>query len=239
MNILKKILSFVFVITFLLSIVMNISLFMSSSNRLALKDDSNTRLKLYYSANFNLTESKYLTIIAKKPYNETQTSVDEAVCTLTDASKSTYSCKQISKLYESDGTLVRTSYFPGDGYKYSLEGETRTKTEFSNEALESYFKSLVAISFNYLSYLVYDLIYTSYAEFFEAETDVDFNFNYFSLDKEIEIEVDQGTTKFETKFNFDGKDRLTKVVAEPYYNFELNYEKNELQFPSFNNYVAQ
>ena len=237
MRILRKILSFIFVVVFVLSVGTSVAFFLSSTNRLAFKDNKDSRLELYYSSYYAIGNSKDYTIIANNKYGEDQKSVDEITCSLTDESENIYTCSQISKLYDSEGELVRTSYFPGDGYKYSVEGEAKTKTVYSNTNLQNYFSALLGGANSYLRYIAYDVFVPDDEEFIKFETDIKFNFNTFSLLKEINFNLDKGTSKLSADLTFDGKDRLTKVMSGESISLEISYKKTNFEFPSFSNFV--
>jgi len=238
MRVFKKILSFIFVIAFIFSVSVSVIFMLSSTNKLMFKDNVDSRLKLYYSSYYNLTNSKNYTIVSENKYGEDQRSEDKITCSLDFESQKLNNCSQISYLYNSDGSIARTSYFPGDGFKYSIEGTTKTKVAYTNESLQNYFLSLVSGASYYLNYVVYDILVPTESEFSKYDTDIKFDFNTFSFLKNMDLKIEKDADKFSVSYTFDGKDRLTNISMEEGISLNISYKKTNFQFPSFNGYEA-
>ena len=237
MRIFKKVLFVLFIVVFVLSLCMNVVLGTSSTLKLAFKDNMDTRVRMFYTASAHISNSNNITIINENKQSENQKVKEQITCSL-DTKSNNYNCKMISKLYNNDSTLVRTSYFPGDGYKYSLEGETKKKIAFTNDNLSAYFTSLLQGAFFGLNYYVIDYTTPANKNLFSFDTDLDFSFNTFSFSKNAEINYKSTPTATKINLTFDKKDRLTNVTINKDAKLSLIYSKTQLVFPSFEGYTV-
>lgn len=244
------------IITTLLSLLLVLSLSLciclglsSSSLSLINKDSRDARVQLYYSATSQLENANTITIENIASFSETQISYDIITCSIDEESVSQqYNCSMISKLYTGEnidtGTLVRTSFFPGDGYKYSVESDTKIKSVYSNEQLVSYLSSLISritdLSVGGFAYLICDYLDPATGLDFKYDNKLNFNFNTFSLNKEINATytVDEESS-YNYNYQFDKYDRITKLTRDDYNSqIEISYEKTTLSFPtSYDGYV--
>jgi len=239
MRIFKKILLILGIIIFVLSLGFNVVLSMSSTNNLIFKDSLESRFKLYSTSTYKLKQSNEFYIVSENKYGATQKAIDKVSCYKEDGSVSaTYICSQISSLYEADGTLVRTSYFPGDGYKYTVEGDVKTKSAYSNASLEAYFKSLVNGAYSSLSYIIFEYNNEAAKEYMSYSTD--FKFNDFSIQKIVNVQYKNEEINYEFKESctFDNNDYLVKLNINESANLNISYEKQTLNFPSFEGFVG-
>ena len=236
MRIFGKILKIIFIFIFILSVCLNVTLFMSSTNRLIFKDSDDARVKLYYNSYNHLINSKNFTLETTYKYDENHKVTDKITCTLDEVAKS-MDCTQVSILNNNEGELVRTSYFPGDGYKYSIQGEAKTKTAYSNQSLMMYASSLLSGISKQLGYLVAYVTNTSDKEFVSYKTSAKFAFNTFELCKTTSFKLDKGTSKLDIKYTFDGDDRLTKLVYGEENVMSIEYKKENLRIPSLTEFI--
>lgn len=237
MRVFSKILYILFIIAFVVSVGFNIILGVSSSN---IKNNVQTRMQLYYDSLGKLSSAEHIRVLDKKPYGSAtdgQYTIDDIACSL-DKESNKYSCKMISKLFSSDAKLIRTSYFPGDGFKYSLEGETKTKSIYNVDLSTMLTARTSGIGNSYLPLLTYT---SQSMEQYGSKYDcnVAFNFNSFSITKEI-IYSDKNRDKdSEIKLYFDSNNNITKLVDEKAKStIEVSYDKTDLSFPqNFNGYA--
>lgn len=233
MRIFYKILSILFVLVFITSVSVSLILGFSSTY---ISNNENSRRNTYYTASNYVNKSKYISIVSKSPYSageEGQIVEDNVSCTLNEE---TYTCQMISTLYNEDSSVVRTSYFPGDGFKYTLAGNTKTKTVFTNDSLVNYFKSLLAGVQTYLSFLAYsNTIIDAYN--INYDTNVSFNFSKFTLNKEIMIDYGNEESKQKLRLEFNKKDYVTYIgFVDTDISLKINYKNNKLNIPSLVGY---
>ena len=218
---------------------MNVVLGVSSTTlKLMFKDNMDARVQMYYTTIHSLENSNNLTfstdytdIDGKKVIEKLSCSVDK------DNVTNNYSCNLIAKLYDDEANLVKTSYFPGDGYKYTIEGETKTKTVYSNSGLETYFVSLYAGITYQLYYMVLDYSFPEEKDSISFNTKINFNFNTFSFSKNVKANYKDSDESQTISYKFDGNDRLTSVTTADDYKMSINYNKTSLQFPSFEGFT--
>lgn len=235
MRIFGKIFKILLNLVFICSIALNVIFVMSSTTISIFTDKEKAMREIYYSASTALSDSEEIAITSTMPYASLKdhTSTDKIVCKKSVAgSKIPYNCEMISKLYDEKSTLVKTSYFPGDGYKYTDEGTTQTKTAFSNETLYSYFLGLVYGASSSISYLAAN---SDTVETYKMSFDSEFKFNIdtFSLDKNITVKY-TGLDKVEQTIDlhFDAHDRLQYINDHNNKsNLSISYSNNELEFP--------
>lgn len=233
MRIFKKVAYILFVICCVLSVTIAVCLSVSSTNKLLFKDNVDARLKIYSTAYNNLSNSKKYTIVSENKYGTDQRVKEEISCEVKQETEGTsFDCKMISKLYNSDGGLVKTSYFPGDGYKYTEENETKVQTTFSNSSLAAYFSSMIVGAMQGLNYIIYDYNNPDEKEHADIDTEVEFNFNQFALLKTIGFNYQKDSTKLTASFKFDKKDRLTEYNYNQMSSMKISYSLKELQIPS-------
>jgi hypothetical protein len=199
-----------------------------------LKTSEKSRRQIYYSSVHKITNAENINIKSTQPYIsgvEGQYAIDNLSCTLNKGT-ATYDCKMISTLYNSDATVVRKSYFPGDGFKYTTEGTSRTKSAYDNVNLFTVLSQrLSAASNNYLPYLTYP---TSVVNQYDIKygTSISFHFNSFTISKEVHINHKVYGTKQTIKLGFDSKNHLIKIEdATNKATLELDYNKSRLNIP--------
>lgn len=238
MRIFFKILSILFVIVFIFSVTTSVVLGLSSTTILANSNDKEARRHIYYTSLNKLSSSKNITIISTMPYSKEEgyISKDKITCSLNNESLSeSYSCTMISQLFDDSSKIVRTSYFPGDGYKYSLEGDIKSKTIYSNNLLSTYFLSLLAGATTYVSYLAFNQESID-AYSINYKHDSEFDFNTFSILKNIAVNFTVGSNTQKIDFTFDKNDYLTKLTFGKDSSLQLSYKKANITFPSFNGF---
>ena len=244
MRIFTKILSIIFVIVFIFCVSISIILGVSSST---FAKDEDARRNIYFSSAYKLANNKTISITATTPYSlgeEGQYTKETATC-VTNKDDQTTNCSMISRLYNADASLVRTSYFPGDGYKYTnINGEAKgTKTPYSNDNLQSYCASFILGVNMYLALLSSDTrsIEESKLDF---DSNIKFDFNTFSLFKNITIKYEISNTKQIIGLKFDKNDFLRKVeikastdTEELTTSINIDYKKANLDFSSLVGYT--
>jgi len=148
----SKILFIIFIIMTVFSSGVSIILGVSSSTFLTFTNNATSRNKTLYTSYYKLITSDKITIKMTQPYGtEGDTSEDTMVCYLDkELAAPDYNCQMISYLYDSNNEVKRTSYFPGDNYKYTIEGTTKTKSSFPNKSLTSHFKNMVIATYTVL-----------------------------------------------------------------------------------------
>lgn len=242
MRIFGKIFKILLSLVFICSIVLNVIFSMSTTSLSILTNKEKAMREIYYSASIALSNSEEVTITSTMPYTSLKdhTAVDKIVCEKSDDENNSYECGMISKLYDENSKLVKTSYFPGDGYKYTDDGTTQIKTVFSNESLYSYFLGLVYGASSNISYLAVnkDAIDAYKMSF---DTGFKFNINTFSLDKDVTVNY-TGLDNVEQKIDlqFDANDRLQYVNDHNNKSSLLiSYDDEELEFPILVGYSHQ
>lgn len=238
MRILGKILYVLFVFTFIFSVGVSIIFFVSSTT---ISNTERERKNIFYTSYNKLTTSKQLTFISTMPYfNEDEKDgvevQDRITCKIdTENTVPTYNCSMISRLYNSKKKVIKTSYFPGDGYKYTNRNVTEhgTKEEYSNDKLISYFSTLAMSVQTYLALLTYDER-TIEAYKVNYYTNVSFSFNSFSLSKDIGVNYIISGSKQNIKLCFDNKDAIKKIdYVTNDATLKISYNKTKFSFPSF------
>ena len=237
MRVFGKIAFVFFMILLVLSIGLNIMLGVSSTNNLIFKDDVSARITIMSNSLFELEsslESEGLSIKSTNQYpSNNGTATDRAYCKYESKLEK---CTMVSVLYDDKGVAVKTSYFPGDGFKYTVEGETKTKSYYSNDQLNAYVTNLFYGWGNTLTMLQYDSGATIGDATVSYDTSMKFVFSKFSLLKTINCTFTRGESKVAYAFNVDNKDRVTSLSIDGKASLELSYSKNEITFPSFEDF---
>ena len=237
MRIFSKILSITFIVLLVLSLCLNVIVAVSSSQISTFTNNEDSRRNVFYTSQNKLSNSDELTIISKAPYtkgSEGQISEDKISCSLKkESTTQEYECSMISKLYNADSSLVRTSYFPGDGYQYTVEGENKTKNVYSNESLTAYFSVLVLGAQTYMSYLILEnSLIETYKMYYDIK--ISFDFSQFSLEKQIDVNYKVNEENSKIELNFNSKDHITKVSDTNLGStLDISYSKENLEFPIF------
>lgn len=241
MRIFTRILKVFLVIIFVLSIMLNIILGTSSTTITLYTNKKKALHEMYYTSAIALTNVKSITVKAVMPYSlkEGHTSEDEATCKVIKVENvETYECKMISKLYDTESNLVRTSYFPGDGFKYSAENNTYIKTKHDNNTLQYYIFGLIGGAFPYLNYLIVDSA-TAETNSFKIKKGLFFDLNTFSLNKKLSISFKEtADSKNTIKYKFDSHDRL-EYLKDPSKKstLSINYKYSKLSIPDLIGYT--
>lgn len=239
----KIILSILSIFILIISICFNFIILSSSTNSLLFKDSVDARTKLYFSAS---TKIENIGNFTAKIYNHNTNQEDNIHCKYIYDSKaetSTHDCAMLSYQYDSNSNLIRTSYFPGDGFQYYKEGESIGKFEYSNKALLSY--ALTAPARMYCHTLYYlaldpnDYIDVEKNISMSYDTSFNFVFSKFSFYKSISFNYDVNGSKTIGEFDFDNKDRVVRTyVSSPsapslYNTISIDYNYTEPVVPSF------
>lgn len=228
-----------FVIVFIFSVSTSVILAVSSTS-IAISE--NDRASIFYTSYSNLYNTKQITIKSAVPYTsgeEGQYTQYTISCFVDEESSDTgYTCKMISKLYKKDGSLVKRSLFPFDGYQYSeiIETNELVKTSYSNQQLLMYFNSQITAISKYLMYLS---ISPSVIEANKISYDCksSFDLNSFSFKKRISVNFDN-EEKTKIILDFNKNDYITRINYKTTSDFimEINYEKEDFDFPNLNKY---
>lgn len=239
MRVFGKIMKIILSIVLVLSLVLNVLLILSTSNSLAIKDSADKRLELYNEAYYKIIDSKTFTFVNENVNNDNTRVKDTMTCTLKgDSITSDVSCAKITYLYGEDGKLIRTSYFPGNGYKYYVENENEIKEVFDENLNKLYFRNLIKGALSQISYLIMDVSYPTYQEYINYDNSIRFDFNTFSLVKEITFNYSYNNDNLKMQYEFDGSDRLSKIIMSENSILEISYEAKSLQFPAFDGFAA-
>lgn len=198
----------------------------------------NNRKQIFYTAQNKLSNLKEITIVATKPYSNVTGQISKDVMSCVVVSNE-YNCQMISSLYNRDSSLVRTSYFPNDGFKYSIEGNDRTKASYPNESLNTYFSSLIAMASQGLSYISFNNAYVRYYNI-EFDEDIDFDFSSFSFSKSIDVSCVVSNQEQEIDLEFNKDNYLTKVDFDSMdIELKIKYKTTKLNFPDFSGFVQE
>lgn len=240
MRIFGKIIKIILSIVLVFSLILNVLLILSTSDSLVIKDSIDKRLELYNDAYYELMAAKQLTFV-NEMVNPDKTHINDTITcelkgeTITDG----VNCSKITYLYSEDGKLIRTSYFMGDGYKYYVEGENKVKEVFNENENYTYLLSLASGAATSLSYLVLDVSYPSFQENTTYKTTLKFDFNTFSLRKQVLFDYSYNNNKIHYEYEFDGNDRISKIVLSEDYKLEISYKTKSLRFPAFDGFVEK
>jgi hypothetical protein len=202
-----------------------------------LKSNKESRSQIFYASYNKLSNSNELTLISEMPYvqgNSKEIVKDTISCKIEG---SNYSCSMISEL-KANNELIRTSYFPGDGFKYSkTKDNVKTKEVYENSKLVSYFNSLLGGISTYLSFLTLDnnSIKSSNVIY---EPKVTFSFDKFRLERSLDISYGNDNARQQLRLNFNNKNHIEGVnLINNNASIQINYEKTIFSFPSFSSYV--
>lgn len=246
MKIFKKILFIFFIVITILSASLAVCLSFSSTNKLIIKDDEEARTKLYNKIYYALYNHDNYTVTYQSTTETgegeektTTKTIDHLVCSLNTQENFALTCSMISEMYK-NSELTKKAYFPGDGYKYSVKGEETTKEVYLNATVNTYFSGLRSSLNSYFSnLLIKDINNESVKSTTTIDTSAKFDFKTFSLIKTVKITNTSETNPYECAFTFDGNDRLIGFNYDdgvnPVLEYKIGYEKEELNFPSFEN----
>lgn len=236
MRILKRILSILFVIVFILSVALNIVLGSSSTYKILLGSKLEARSNLYYRsfyANNNaMLKNGFILTSTYTPSGETDYTVVETV-----ACTKELECTMMGKRYlKETNELVRTSYFPRDGYKYYIENDEQKKVAYSNDDLNLHTQQTVSTFLSFIRYLVRDMNDISFEYTYNSKLRLDFN--TLSLYRDVSVKAD-GSSTIDYTLSFASNDTLKKVTANGSNSatLEIDYKKNSNSFPNFSKYV--
>ena len=237
----SKILKIFLVLILLLSVVLSVTIFVSSSFKLVFKDNLEARQKIVSNTTLNLKENleKYGISLTHKYKESDSTRVEETISCINE--KDGVKCSQIQYIYsiEKDGSskLSRTVFTPDETNSYITDGTSKVKTSYTGGSLELKANTLLL---SYIS-LLPGLEDSSDKEnniFVQYDVALQFIFNTFSLNKKIDYtRLDNG---FKTKINYvvDKKDRVMTIESEGEV-ISFIYGKYELSLPSIDGYVAE
>jgi hypothetical protein len=213
MRVFTRILKIFLSIVFVLSIILNIILGSSSTTFSIFSNKKKAFAEMYYTSFIALSNFNSITVESTMPYTAEMgyTSKDKLTCKIVKENDSAeYKCQMISKLYNSESDLVKTSYFPGDGYKYTAENNTYIKTAYDNENLVYYLSAFISGATNNLNYLLLD---SASAETYSLKTTkgLYFDLNSFSLNKKASASYGEGEGKNTIKYKCNSRDRISYI----------------------------
>lgn len=242
MRIFKKIMTIVFIIVSVLSLSLSIVLFISSSTSMTFFNNADARQKTYFAANSKIESMNEFSLLIKKPNSiadDSGTIQENVSCVAKENNPSQYNCKIITKAYDSTGNHLKSTYYPGDGFKYMEDVITKTKTKesYDNSQLEIYVTTLLNDAKKGIKILSYN---DSKIEECSAvyKTDISFDFSTFSLTKAIEISYLNGSNVEKVSLSFDKKDYVTSIhYLAKKETVDISYNKTELSFPNFSVYT--
>ena len=230
-----KIFSIIFVVVFLISISTCIVLSIGSTTVTTFTSNEKSRRETFYRAYNKLANAEVITIKSTSPYtgNDLNYKTEATItCTAqTDEGVKNYECKMISKLLNDSSKVVRTSYFPGDGYQYTVENQTQTKKKYPNTSLTTYFANLYTGATMQLNFLAYDnQTIKNYSIVYR--TDVTFDINSFSLEKDINVSYKTAESEVNFRLGFNKNDYLNEVYyKQTNSTINIRYKKARLSFP--------
>ncbi len=235
MRIFRRILKIFFVVVFVVSICLNVILGLSSDYSLVLKDNGTKRRQLANRAVLQLNNAGKVTFEDYNGDNKTKA----IVSCVNDTEKTTdnLTCEQITYVYDDNNEVTKTVYFPGDGYKYVIDGDSKTKVAADDSAITTYVSGLYMGSIVYLYYMYYDTERPSQEYVSNFKTKLNFNFSNFLLTRNVSYDIkssEDQTTK--ATLSFDSKDKLLAMKSG---NSELKikYNTTKFNYPSFNTFV--
>ncbi len=235
MRIFNKILKILFVLIFIFSVCFNVILGFSSDYSLAFKDDEVKRRQLGNRAALQIQNATKFTF---EDYdNENKTKAIVSCVKDNEKTEGTLTCEQITYVYNDSKEVVKTVYFPNDGYKYVVEGDTKTKEKVSSSVVINYAANLYMGAAIYLYYMIYDTENPSQTEVSDFKTKLHFSFNKFSLTRNVAFKIKQSETEALTaNLVFNNNDKLLSMKSE---NNELSikYDTTKFNFPSFDSFV--
>lgn len=243
MRVFTRILKIFLAIVFVLSVALNIILGVSSTTFSIFTNKKKALTELYFTSNSAFTNFNSITIESTMPYtiDPNYTSTDKLTCkTITKDNNKEYECQMISKLYNSESDLVRTSYFPGDGYKYTAENDTYIKTPYTNQNLILYLAAFIGGASNNLNYLLADSA-TAETYSFKTTKGLYFDLNSFSVNKKVSVSYNETKDKTATvNYKFDSHDRISYVkdVANKA-TLKFKYSYSKLPIPDLIGYSSK
>ena len=234
MRIFNKILKILFVIIFVISVCFNLILGFSSDYSLVFKDSSAKRRQLANRAALQIQNANKFTFEDYDGENKIRAIVS---CTKdSEKTKDNLDCKQITYVYNDSKEIVKTVYFPNDGYKYVVEGETKTKKKVSNSDVTNYVSGLSLGSSVYLYYMHYDTEDPSQTNVTNFKTKLNFNFSKFSLTRNVAFKVKQSEGVSDVTLTFNNDDKLLSIKFDNH-ELSIKYDTTKFNFPSFDSYV--
>lgn len=240
MKIFGKILKIIFSLLFIVSICLNIIIAFSTTNKLAFKDSADARNKIMYNSTiaFNnyLVSDGFSITSTNKSENSTETTIDKIHCKWDSTLSVLEKCSMVSVLYDKDDNVIKRSYFPGDGYKYTVDNNGKIKSVFPDVSLTQYASSILTGWKNSLGYIQYanDTTFSNGLKI-SYKTNVNFSFNSFSIIKNINCSLITEAKTTNYKFKVNGKDQITSIYTDATGDstLDLSYKKSEITFPSF------
>lgn len=235
MRIFNRILKILFVLIFIVSVCFNVVLGLSSDYSLVFKDSGVKRRQLANRAAIYIQNATKYTFEDYDSENKTKA----IVSCVKDNEKTSdnLTCEQITYVYNDSNEVVKTVYFPNDGYKYISEGDSKTKMAIERTVVTNYASSLYIGSAIYLYYMLYDTEKHNQTSTSDFKTKLNFDFNKFSLTRNVSFKIKQSETQIlDVSLVFNNDDKLLSMKSE---NNELSikYDTTKLNFPSFNSFV--
>ena len=204
------------------------------NTKIILANDYESIKSAYLASNSVFNDAVDLTFFTKNYASTTTLTESTTTCSITSEGIIT-NCSMMSKLTDLEGTIMKESFFPGDGYKYTIEGNSKTKSVSANTVIENYFYNLVIGILNYLDYLNVSEDFASTSSFTYV-SEINVNYAEFSLISK-KINCSYNSTSF--TLSFDSTDRVTGLYFNENTINNLTYELTQLNFPSFEGFIEQ
>ena len=243
MRVFTRILKISFIVILVLGVILNIILAVPSTTFSLFTNKKKAYKELYNSSIIALSESNSITVNSSMPYEEKEGFVlkEEITCkTTTKDDKEDTKCTMISKIYNEKLDLVSTSYVPGDGFKYTAENNTYTKTKYQDSETHTYLLSLLIEANLNLEYLIMDSASAEHCSL-KDKKGLLFDLNSFSVNKKVSITYKESEdTKNTIKYRFDSKDRLEYIASTTdVTTLSIQYKHKKLKMPDFIGYTEK
>lgn len=237
----SKIIKILMIIVLVLSVILSITIFVSSSFKLVFKDNLEAREKIVKNTEFNLEsneESYGLSFYHKYKEDETTLLEESVSCVYVEK---VLKCSQLEKMYSIDENgnpkLVRTSFTNDEKNLYVSDGTSKVKKRYSGESLEAKANNLLA-EFKSLVPSLKDSSDEKNNVFVQYDVSLDFIFNTFSLNKKIAYTCLDHGVKTKIDYVVDTKDRVTSVSKDGV-SISFIYGDYKLELPSTDGYVEE
>lgn len=221
------------------SLIVSIMLGVSSTIGFSTKDNQENRERIY------LTTKNMLDIVDEGEVtirSYMTTSAIDGGAFVEDLAHCKYSnatlisdCTMRSILFDKDNKVIRTSYFPGDNYKYSVHANgDKTKTAYPNATLNNYGLSLFKGFYLSSSFLTY--------EHKEGEIEFDdcslkFNWKELAFDKTISLTAFSNTASTKYSFEINSNDVVEEVKIDDLQSLKVTYDMKKIIFPDLKQFA--
>ena len=225
MRVFTRILKISFIVILVLGVILNIILAVPSTTFSLFTNKKKAYKELYNSSIIALSESNSITVNSSMPYEEKEGFV----------LKEEITCKTTTKDDKED-----TSYVPGDGFKYTAENNTYTKTKYQDSETHTYLLSLLIEANLNLEYLIMDSASAEHCSL-KDKKGLLFDLNSFSVNKKVSITYKESEDTNNTiKYRFDSKDRLEYIASTTdVTTLSIQYKHKKLKMPDFIGYTEK